>query len=406
MELIFATHNEHKAEEVQQMLPDGFTVIDLKTKGFQDDIIENGDSFMANAEIKSETIFQKYQQAVFADDSGLVVEALDGAPGIYSARYAGTGNAEDNNKKLLDELDGEENRKAYFISVFCYIDSKGEKHFFEGKVHGKIALEAFGGGGFGYDPLFIPDGYNITFAEMKPEEKNNISHRRRALDTFLTILGYNSAIPTADSHPTSQLLEIGGKLILIDCGEGTQVQLRKAKAKFSRIDHIFISHMHGDHIFGLVGMISTFQLLGRTKPMHIFGPEGIKNFIENQLEHTRAYPTFPLDFKELESLESELILETKNFTVQTIPLSHRIYTNGYLFKEKPKPRKLNVEAVKSQSEIDICDYENLKAGKDFVLKNGNIIANEELTLDPEPPKSYAFMSDTMYQPSAIPIIEE
>lgn len=221
----------------------------------------------------------------------------------------------------------------------------------------------------------------------------------------LTILGFNSAIPKKKSAPTAQLLEISNRYFLIDCGEGTQVQLRKAKAKFSKINHIFISHLHGDHVFGLIGLISTLQLLGKETPLCIFGPKGIKDFIMNQLRHTQSNCSFELNFKELESNESELIFEDDKVEVFTIPLNHRIYTNGYLFKEKPKARKLNINAVKKHPEIEVCDYQNLKNGRDFILKNGKIIPNENLTLSPEKSYSYAFCSDTRYKPDIVPIIQ-
>lgn len=221
----------------------------------------------------------------------------------------------------------------------------------------------------------------------------------------LTILGFNSAVPKQNSAPTSQLLEISNRLFLIDCGEGTQIQLRNAKAKFSRINHIFISHLHGDHVFGLIGLISTFQLLGKETPLYIFGPKGIQDFIMNQLKHTQARCSFELVFKELNSKESELIFEDERVEVFTIPLDHRIYTNGYLFQEKIKARKLNVAAVKRYSEIEVCDYNNLKNGRDFMLSNGEMIPNEKLTFDPPPSLSYAFCSDTRYKPDIVPIIE-
>ncbi|HLV23594.1 MAG TPA: ribonuclease Z [Moheibacter sp.] len=222
----------------------------------------------------------------------------------------------------------------------------------------------------------------------------------------LTILGFNSAIPKKKSAPTAQLLEIANRHFLIDCGEGTQIQLRKAKAKFSKIHHIFISHLHGDHVFGLVGLISTLQLLGKETPLYIFGPKGIKDFIMNQLMHTESRCSFDIIFKELESKKSEKIFEDDKVEVLTIPLNHRIYTNGYLFKEKPKKRKLNIEAVRNYSEIEICDYENLKCGRDFQLENGQIISNSELTLAPEKSYSYAFCSDTRYKPDIVPIIQD
>lgn len=221
----------------------------------------------------------------------------------------------------------------------------------------------------------------------------------------LTILGYNSAVPKRNVAPTAQLLEMGYHTFLIDCGEGTQVQLRKAKVKFSKINHIFISHLHGDHVFGLIGLISSFQLLGRETPLQIFGPKGIRDFIMNQLRHTESHCSFELNFFELSSNFSEMIFEDEKVEIFTIPLDHRIYTNGYLFKEKTKPRKLKMEAVWNCPEIKICDYENLKKGKDFKLSNGEIIPNTELTCNPPRPLSYAFCSDTRYKPDIVSIIK-
>lgn len=221
----------------------------------------------------------------------------------------------------------------------------------------------------------------------------------------LTILGYNSAVPKRKVAPTAQLLEVESRMFLIDCGEGTQVQLRKAKAKFSRINHIFISHLHGDHVFGLIGLISSFQLLGRETPLHIFGPKGIQDFIMNQLRHTESKCTYELIFTELDKTESVKIYEDEKVEVFTIPLQHRIYTNGYLFREKPKLRKLNIDAIHTYPEIEICDYENLRRGRDFKLENGELIPNSKLTFDPPKTQSYAFCSDTRYWPDIVPIIK-
>lgn len=225
------------------------------------------------------------------------------------------------------------------------------------------------------------------------------------LSANLTILGYNSAIPTITSSPTAQLLEMEERFFLIDCGEGTQIQLRKAKAKFSKINHIFISHLHGDHCFGLPGLISSFQLLGRETPLHIYGPTGIKELIETILRLTKTHKGFDLVFHELKSKQSELIMEDHRIEVHTIPLNHRIYCNGYLFREKPKERQLNIQEISKYPEIEICDYHNLKKGKDFVLKDGYILKNELLTNNPSPPLSYAFCSDTRYSEKIIPIIK-
>ncbi|TDW49085.1 RNAse Z [Flavobacterium sp. 270] len=220
----------------------------------------------------------------------------------------------------------------------------------------------------------------------------------------LTILGCYAATPRTLTNPTSQVLEIKNRLFLIDCGEGTQVQLRKNKIKFSKINHIFISHLHGDHLYGLIGTISTFSLLGRTTDLHIYGPKGIKELILLQLRLTESWTTYDLFFHELESKESEVVFEDKRVIVKTIPLKHRVYTNGYLFQEKPDERKLNVEAVQDY-DIHVAYYQKIKNGSDITLDDGTVVANEKLTFDPIPPKSYAFCSDTVYHEAVIPIIE-
>ncbi len=221
----------------------------------------------------------------------------------------------------------------------------------------------------------------------------------------LTILGCHSATPRTNAHPTAQYLKINEKHILIDCGEGTQVLLRQHKVPFAKIKHIFISHLHGDHFFGLVGLISTFGLLDRRTELNIYGPKGIKEIITLQLKLSKSWTSFPLLFHELDSTEPTVILEDKKITVTTIPLDHRVYTNGFLFKEKEGLRKLNMENVAMEPEIEICDYHNLKNGKDFVKQDGEIIPNEDLTLPPKKALSYAFCSDTAYKPSIVSIIK-
>ncbi|MFN4074455.1 MAG: ribonuclease Z [Cloacibacterium sp.] len=225
------------------------------------------------------------------------------------------------------------------------------------------------------------------------------------MSTYLTILGYNSAIPTVKSAPTAQFLEMEERCFLIDCGEGTQVQLRKAKAKFSKINHIFISHLHGDHVFGLPGLISSFRLLGRETPLHVYGPKGIKEMMETIFRITETHQGFEVIFHELSSKKSEKVFEDNRVEVFTIPLDHRIYCNGYLFKEKPKERHLNMQEISKYPEIEICDYHNLKRGKDIQLSDGYILKNENLTKPAEPSVSYAFCSDTRYLESIIPIIK-
>jgi ribonuclease Z len=219
----------------------------------------------------------------------------------------------------------------------------------------------------------------------------------------LTILGCYAATPRTITNPTSQVLEIRNRMFLIDCAEGTQVQLRKNKIKFSKINHIFISHLHGDHFYGLIGLVSTFMLLSRTNDLHIYGPKGIKEIILLQLRLSNSWTNYQLFFYELESKESEIVYEDEKVLVKTIPLKHRVYTNGFLFQEKTGDRKLNIDAVLNHN-IETCYYQKIKNGKDITLDDGRIIENEKLTFDPIPPKSYAFCSDTIYDESILPNI--
>jgi ribonuclease Z len=221
----------------------------------------------------------------------------------------------------------------------------------------------------------------------------------------ITILGCYAATPTSIKNPTSQVLEIKNHTFLIDCGEGTQVQIRKSKVKFTKINHIFISHLHGDHVFGLIGLLSTFSLLNRINSLTVFGPLGIKELIETNLRISGTHLSYELIFHELTSKESELILETDSVTVKTIPLKHRIYANGYLFKEKNTQRILNIDKIQ-ELEIDVCYYQKIKNGGDITLENGDVAENELLTFSPIAEKSYAFCSDTVYKESIIPIIKD
>ena len=221
----------------------------------------------------------------------------------------------------------------------------------------------------------------------------------------VTILGCYAATPRTLTHPTSQVLEIKNHLFLIDCGEGTQVQLRKQKVRFSKINHIFISHLHGDHFFGLPGLVATFRLLGRVNPLHIYGPKGIKEAVTLLLKLGDSWTNYPLHFHELSSQAPEVVFEDKKVTVTTIPLDHRVYTNGFLFREKVGSRKLEAQAVEAHG-IDRCYFQNIKDGKDAPNKAGEIIPNAQLSSDPKPTKSYAFCSDTAYFPKIIAQIKE
>jgi len=220
----------------------------------------------------------------------------------------------------------------------------------------------------------------------------------------LTILGCYSATPRINTHPTSQILEIRNHIFLIDCGEGTQVQLRRNKVKFNRIKHVFISHLHGDHYFGLVGLISTFRLLTRETDLHIYGPKGLKEVITLQMKLSGSWTNYKLIFHELTSKTSELIYEDDKVEVHTIPLDHRVYTNGFLFKEKEGERRLNIGAAEDAN-IDVAYYRKLKQGFDVENEEGELIKNEDVTLAAKKPKRYAFCSDTAYSEAIIPLIK-
>lgn len=220
----------------------------------------------------------------------------------------------------------------------------------------------------------------------------------------LHILGCYAATPRTISQTTAQVLELNNEMFLIDCGEGTQVQLRKHKIKFGRINHVFISHLHGDHFYGLIGLVSTFMLLNRPNDLHIYGPKGIKELILLQLKYASAYTSFGLYFHELSSKKREVIYESEKVIVKTIPLQHRVYTNGFLFQEKPGRRKLNAAACEEFG-VETCYFNKIKDGGDITLDDGSIIKNELLTFEPDPVQSYAFCSDTIYDESIVPIIK-
>jgi len=188
LKLVFATNNRHKLEEISHKTGNEFELLTLNDIGCTEDIEETGSTFEENAAIKGKYVYDKYHLNCFGDDSGLVIDALNGEPGIYSARYAGEhGNHAANIKKVLTKLEGVENRKARFVTVISLI-WEGKEHVFEGTVEGTIRHETTGTGGFGYDPIFQPDGYDITFAEMSMDEKNKISHRARAMEKLIEFL--------------------------------------------------------------------------------------------------------------------------------------------------------------------------------------------------------------------------
>ena len=216
----------------------------------------------------------------------------------------------------------------------------------------------------------------------------------------LTILGSCSAYPTLDRFTTSQILQINGKSFLIDCGEGTQIQLRNNKIKFNSIEDILISHLHGDHFFGLPGLISTFNLLGREKPLNIYGPRGIKNIIISLLKIGNTWTNYKLNFTELDNPSSEIIYDKNDISITTIPLYHGIYTNGFLFRKKTFVHKLLVDKALSFG-IDKTQFAGIKVGKDGISGDGSIIENIKLVEPLKPDLTYAYCSDTLFNEKII-----
>lgn len=220
----------------------------------------------------------------------------------------------------------------------------------------------------------------------------------------VTILGSGSALPTARRNPTSQYVECNGRHILIDCGEGTQIQIRKYGIKLQRIEHILISHLHGDHYFGLVGLLSSMHLLGRVKPIHIYGPEGLKEIIELQLHYGGSRLAYELNFHVLDANADGCFFEDDILSIHHFPLSHKIPTIGYLIKEKERERNLRTEIAIADG-VKVEYMHRLKKGEDVIDEDGNLISFEKYTKAPKKTRSYAFCSDTKYFEAIIPFIE-
>lgn len=220
----------------------------------------------------------------------------------------------------------------------------------------------------------------------------------------LTILGSSSALPTAKRFPTAHLLNVNERFFLIDCGEGTQMQLRKYRVSFARIQQIFISHIHGDHVFGLPGLLSTMHLLGRTEKLQVFGPEALSDFIGFFKKTFGKEMEYEIEFIPVGHRTKNLIWEDKKTEVYSIPLKHRVPSTGFLFVEKDAELNLNKKLV-DLYKPGIEQIAKLKRGEDLVLEDGRIIPNKEITLPPYKKRSYAYISDTAYQKSIIPHIK-
>ncbi|MBL7967531.1 MAG: ribonuclease Z [Prolixibacteraceae bacterium] len=220
----------------------------------------------------------------------------------------------------------------------------------------------------------------------------------------LTILGTSSALPTSNRYPTAQVLNVLGRFFLIDCGEGTQSQMRKYQIGFSHINHIFISHLHGDHFFGLIGLISTMELLGRKVDLQLYAHSELQKFLSPQIQF--LYPeglSFKIVYHPLNFKKRDRIYEDNKLTIDSFPLSHRIPTCGFLFQEKPSLSNLKTEKI-AEYKIPIRDRQRIKEGGDFVTEEGKIISHEELTVKKHRPRSFAFCSDTKFDESYLETI--
>ena len=212
------------------------------------------------------------------------------------------------------------------------------------------------------------------------------------------ILGCGSALPTAHHNPSSQVVEIRGKYFMIDCGEGTQAQVRRSHINFSKLQAVFISHIHGDHVFGLMGMISTFGLQGRTAPLHIYAPEGYEALFHAEMQIFCSTIDYEVIFHPVDTSVRQVIFEDRSLTVETIPLKHRMPCAGFLFKEKQGERHINPKALEFYN-VPRSQINNLRAGLDWTSPEGEVIPNDKLTTPPDPVRSYAYCSDTRYMQS-------
>ena len=211
----------------------------------------------------------------------------------------------------------------------------------------------------------------------------------------VTVLGSSSALPTSERYPSAHVLNAHERLFLIDCGEGTQMQLRRNRIRFGKINHIFISHLHGDHIFGLYGLLSTFSLMGRVAPVHLYAPERYQEMLTSHLADFDIHLNYEVDFIPLSGKDPVKVLNDKYITVTSFPLQHRVTAFGFLFAEKPHDRNIIKESI-DRYEIPTVRIPAIKKGEDFITKDGVLIKNEDITVQGPEPLSYAYCSDTKY----------
>ena len=220
----------------------------------------------------------------------------------------------------------------------------------------------------------------------------------------INILGCGSALPTTRHLATSQIVDLRDKLYMIDCGEGTQVQIRRIRVRFGRLAHIFISHLHGDHCFGLPGLISTLGMLGRTGELVVHGPKEVETYLRPVMDLFCRGMEFEVRFNPVDTRSHSLVMEDRSLSVYSIPLKHRIPTCGYLFAEKPKEAHI-IREMTDFYQVPVRCMKDIKQGQDYVTPEGEVVPNSRLTRPAAPPKRYAFCSDTAYNRSIIPIIE-
>lgn len=211
------------------------------------------------------------------------------------------------------------------------------------------------------------------------------------------ILGCGSALPTLKHFPTSQVVEVRGKLFLVDCGEGTQIQLRRSHLRFTKISAVFISHLHGDHCFGLMGMLSSFGLLGRTAKLSIYGPAALGDILHQQMAAFCRDFDYEVEFIAIDTTVQQVIYEDRSLTVETIPLDHRLPCCGYLFREKPTLSHIRRD-VADFYQIPVSHFNLIKGGADWTTEDGEVVPNSRLTTPADPVRSYAYCSDTRYMP--------
>jgi ribonuclease Z len=219
----------------------------------------------------------------------------------------------------------------------------------------------------------------------------------------VTILGNNSAIPAHGRHPTAQVITTSDDLLLFDCGEGTQIQILNMKIRRNRINHIFISHLHGDHYFGLIGLINSFALLSRMQPLHVYGPASLEEILLMQLRLADTHLPFELTYHPI--TQDGIVLETNHYTVECFSTKHRIECRGFLIREKKNSRKIHIDKAR-EHHIPVSFFHQLQNGADYITESGTVIKNSTVTFENEKPKSYAFSADTIYDEELVPLVKQ